>query len=277
MHSEIFDATYLTGYPSVYQYIIINDITAMKDIRKVLFLILLSTKIMAGDFYIAPQLAYVKPASPLLIAGPHEFEIFHLFRNTDNFIFLRTGAMISYEQKWFSFASGLLYSRAIIDKYSYNKMFRGLSILQLPLECKLHIGKKLYGYLSIGAYLNYLHPQKERYTRYFPDFQPGITAGIGTGYHFTSSLAIDISYRTEDSRYPFYYDLQHSSAGYWGRTYLEDENVSFRTLSLSLKYTLGRKNNEHLSRHSSPASIPRDIRKGKLNRSGKKECIHSNF
>jgi len=220
----------------------------MKNILKGLLFLLLSVKVTAGDFYIAPQLAYGKSASLQLLADSYEPEIFHLFRNTDDLIFLRTGAMISYERKRFSYATGLLYSRVIIDHYSYAGHLWGLNIVQLPLGCNLHIGKKLYGYLSIGAYLNYLHPQKES-SKKFPDFQFGITGGIGMGYHFNSTLAIDILYQAENGLQPLYFYLEHTSAGPWGRTYLAGQYVHFRTLTLSLKYTIGQKNSECLRRH----------------------------
>ena len=221
----------------------------MKNILKGLLFLLLSVKVTAGDFYIAPQLAYGKSASLQLLADSYEPEIFHLFRNTDDLIFLRTGAMISYERKWFSYATGLLYSRVIIDQYYYGERFRGLNILQLPLICNLHFGKKLYGYLSIGAYLNYMYSRQVSSVIHFTDFQPGITVGIGMGYHFNSTLAIDILYQAENGLQPLYFHLEHTSAGPWGRTYLAGQYVHFRTLTLSLKYTIGQKNSECLRRH----------------------------
>jgi hypothetical protein len=215
----------------------------MKTILKALLFLLLSAEVTAGDFYIAPQLAYGKSASLQLHANSYEFELFHLFGNDDDFVFLRSGAMFSYERKWFSYVTGLLYSRVIIDQYYYGEHFRGLSILQLPLVCNLHFGKKLYGYLSMGAYLNYLHPKGSSGPD-FPDFQPGITGGIGLGYRFTPLLAIDILYRAEDGLRPLYFTLEHTSAGPWGYTYIDGHNIPFRTLTLSLKISLGRKNSE---------------------------------
>ena len=249
----------------------------MKNFHIILFFLLLSMKVRAGDFCIAPQLAYGKEASsPFLFTWPSEFEIFRLFKTTRDFYFLRSGAMISYERKWFSYSTGLLYSRVFLDNHYFAKKYRGINIFQLPLDCNLQYGKRLYGYLSAGIYVNYLYKQHESVFLKFPMFQVGFTAGIGIGYHFNSILAIDMVYRAEKSKQPLYYSVESSSAGPWGRAYYLGAKVPFRTLSLSLKYTIGRKNNEYLNKRSSQSSVPRSILKRKHNRSGKRECIRSN-
>jgi hypothetical protein len=214
----------------------------MKNFHIILFFLLFSINVRAGDFRIAPQLAYGKEASPYLFTRPSEFEIFQLFKTTRDFYFLRSGAMISYERKWFSYSTGLLYSRVFLDNHYYAKYYRGINIFQLPLDCNLHYGKKLYGYLSAGIYVNYLYKQRESVSLKFPAFQAGFTGGIGIGYRFSSTLAIDMVYRAEKSMHPLYYSLEHSSAGPWGRAYYMGVKVPFRTLSLSLKFTLGHKN-----------------------------------
>lgn len=193
---------------------------------------------MAGDFYIVPEFAYGKSAAIQFQDNPYELEILHLFRNSDDIMFLRTGALISYELKWFSYNTGLLYSHVITDK-QYGGWIKDLNMVQLPLGCNLHFGRQLYGYLNIGAYLNYLYSKREWAEVQFPDFQPGIAGGIGMGYRFGSLFTIDLSYQAEYGLRPLYSLWLSTSAGPWGRAYWQKEYVPFRTLTLSLKFFIG--------------------------------------
>jgi hypothetical protein len=217
-------------------------IHVMKSLLTALLFLLFFMETSAGDFYLSPQFAYGKSTGNRN-SDPDKYELIHLFGNTDDLIFLRTGAMISYEHKWLSYATGLLYSRVIIDQ-QYSGRIKGLTMLQLPLWCNLHIGKTLYGYLGLGTYLNYLYKQEKDSEVRFPDFQPGIAMGIGIGYRFCSSLAIDISYRAENGLSPLYSLWLSTSAGPWGHAYWAGQDIPFRTLTLSLTFKIGNKNNE---------------------------------
>ena len=73
----------------------------MKNIFLGLLFIWLSTVARAGNFYIAPHFDYGKSAGPTILSRPYEFEIYHLFMNTDNLTFLRVGTQVYYEQKGF--------------------------------------------------------------------------------------------------------------------------------------------------------------------------------
>jgi hypothetical protein len=220
----------------------------MKIILKGLIFLILSVKVTAGDFCIAPQFGYCKSASLQLLADSYQPELFHLFRNNHDFVMLRTGVTLSYGGKWFSYTSGLTYSRLIIDHAFYGR-FLDLNIVQLPIGFNLHVGKKLYGYLSIGVYLNYQNPKQPESEERFSRFQPGITSGIGAGYHFCSSIAMEIVYRAEDGFLPMYYEWLSTSAGPWGHAYWQEEYVPVRSLTLNLAYTIPRKNNECKRRH----------------------------
>ena len=143
--------------------------------------------------------------------------------------------MVSHEAQWSSMCR-----RA--DQYS-GGYFLDLNMAQLPLGCDLHFGKKLYGYLHAGAWLNYLYSKQKGDVK-FPHFQAGITGGIGMGYRINSSWAIDILYEAEYGLSPLYQNWLRTSAGPWGISYLEDEYLPFRTLTLSLKIALGRRNSQ---------------------------------
>ncbi len=211
----------------------------MKSIRIGLLFLLLSMKVAAGDFCIAPQFAYGKSAAIQFQDNPYELEILHLFRNSDDIMFLRTGALVSYELKWLSYNTGLLYSHVIADE-QYGGWINDLNMVQWPLGCNLHFGQRLYGYLNLGAYLNYLYSKREWAEVQFPSFQPGIAGGIGIGYCFGPSFSIDLSYQAEYGLRPLY-SLWLGTGGISRGGYWSDQYVPFRTLTLSLKYTPNRK------------------------------------